>query len=76
MSAVRIMCCVPCGLYEQGTDLAKRIYDDAGENIDSITIEPGPNGTIAVYIDDNQLYNSNDEEFDTETITERIVENI
>ncbi|MFB6156022.1 MAG: SelT/SelW/SelH family protein [Haloferacaceae archaeon] len=76
MTSVEIEYCVPCGMLDRAQDLQGTLLDQYGQRLDAVSLVTGDGGVFRVDVDGETVYDKGDEEYDVETITDRVGERV
>jgi selenoprotein W-related protein len=76
MTTVDIEYCVPCGMLPRAQALEKAILEEFGERVDSVALVTGDAGVFTVSVDDELVYDKEEETYDEAAIVERVSERV
>jgi selenoprotein W-related protein len=72
MAAVDIEYCVPCGFLPRAEDVQHDLLETFGEELDSVALVTGDHGVFRVTVDDELVFDKEDNEYDIDEITRRV----
>jgi selenoprotein W-related protein len=72
MTAVDIEYCVPCGFLPRAEDVQHDLLETFGEELDSVALVTGDHGVFRVTVDDELVFDKEDNEYDIDEITRRV----
>ncbi len=72
MSTVEIQYCVPCGHLERAIELQRTILEKHGQGVEVVGLRTGDSGVFTVSVDDDLVFDKESDEFDADSILERI----
>jgi selenoprotein W-related protein len=72
MTSVDIEYCVPCGHLDRAQSLQNALLSEFGRDLDSVSLVTGDGGTFEVTVDDELVFDVDDEGYDAEEIVSRV----
>ncbi len=72
MTAVEIEYCVPCGHIDRAQDLQEELLTTFGQDVESVALVTEDGGTFRVHVDDELVFDVDEEGYDAETIVDRV----
>lgn len=72
MTDVEIEYCVPCGMLNRAQDVQAALLEEFGERLDTVALRTGDSGVFRVSVDDEPVFDVDDEEYDVEGIVDRV----
>lgn len=72
---VVIQYCVPCGHLPRALDVQKSILEHFGLKVAGVTLQTGTDGIFWIAVNGEQIYEKS-EEYNLETITEKIAQHV
>lgn len=76
MTAVEIEYCVPCGHLDRAQDLQEELLTTFGGDLESVALVTEDGGTFRVHVDDEQVFDVDEEGYDADTIVDRVGERV
>lgn len=76
MTNIEIEYCVPCGMLPRAQELQEAILDEFGERVDRVALVTGDAGVFKVTVDDELVYDKEEEAFDQAEIVDRVRERV
>ena len=74
MSHVEIEYCVPCGFRDQALDVQQAILNGLETELDSVSLVMGDHGVFKVRLDEEVIYDKDEDEFDVDDIVRELRE--
>ena len=72
MTSVEIAYCVPCGHLDRARSLQEEILSTYGQELDSVALATGDSGIFQVHVDDELLFDKENEEYDPDALVDRV----
>jgi selenoprotein W-related protein len=72
MATVDIEYCVPCGFRERAIDVQTAILGALEEELDQFTLTMGDHGVFRVTVDDEVIYDKDEDEFDVDGLVREV----
>lgn len=72
MTTIEIEFCLPCGYLNRAEDVQHVLLQSFGETIDELTLVPGDNGVFTVTIDDTNVFDITEDEYDVDQIARNV----
>lgn len=72
MTSVEIEYCVPCGFLDRAETVQHALLVMFGEQLDAVTLRTGDNGVFRVRVDDETIFDKQDDQFDVDEITREV----
>ncbi|MFB6219363.1 MAG: SelT/SelW/SelH family protein [Halobacteriaceae archaeon] len=72
MTSVEIEYCVPCGHLDRAQQLQEALLEEFGQRLDGVRLATGDGGVFEVRVDGEQVFDVDEEAYDTDTIVERV----
>ena len=69
MTTVEIEYCVPCGFLNRAEAVQHALLSQFGEEIDELVLVTGDHGIFEVRVDDEVIFEKEEDEFDVDGIT-------
>jgi selenoprotein W-related protein len=63
-------------MLDRATDLQTALLETYGEQLDAVALVTGDSGVFKVAVDGDQIYDKDDEEYDADTIVDRVGEHV
>jgi selenoprotein W-related protein len=76
MTTVEIEYCVPCEMLDRAQDLQGTLLETYGQRLEAVSLVTGDSGVFRVDVDGETVYDKAEEEYDTETISDRVGERV
>ena len=74
MSHVEIEYCVPCGFRDRALDVQQAILNGLETELDSVSLVMGDHGVFKVRLDEEVIYDKDEDEFDVDNIVRELRE--
>jgi selenoprotein W-related protein len=74
MSHVEIEYCVPCGFRDRALDVQQAILNGLETELDSVSLVMGDHGVFKVRLDEEVIYDKDENEFDVDDIVRELRE--
>lgn len=74
MTDVEVEYCVPCGHRSRAIEVQEAVLDEFGQEVDRVALKTGGGGVFKVRVDDDLVFDKEDDEFDLDAIVERVRE--
>ncbi|PSQ47655.1 selenoprotein [Halobacteriales archaeon SW_7_65_23] len=74
MSHVEIEYCVPCGFRDRALDVQQAILNGLETELDSVSLVMGDHGVFKVRLDEEVIYDKDEDEFDVDDIVRELRE--
>jgi len=74
MADVEIEYCVPCGFRERALDVQEAILNGLESELDSVSLVMGDHGVFVVRVDDEVVYDKEEDEFDVDGLVREVRE--
>ena len=74
MSHVEIKYCVPCGFRDRALDVQQAILNGLETELDSVSLVMGDHGVFKVRLDEEVIYDKDEDEFDVDDIVRELRE--
>lgn len=72
MTRVEIEYCVPCRKLDRAVETAESLLARFGDDFEEVALVTGESGIFEVRVDDVVVFDSDDEEYSLDTITEAV----
>jgi selT/selW/selH selenoprotein domain len=72
MTDVEVEYCVPCGMLNRAQDVQTALLEEFGQRLDTVALRTGDSGVFRVSVDDETVFDVDDEEYDVEGIVDRV----
>ena len=72
MTAVDIEYCVPCGMLDRAQTVQHELLDRFGEELERVSLVTGDDGVFTVDVDDERVFDKDEDEYDVDEITRRV----
>jgi len=72
MTEVEIEYCVPCGFRDRALDVEQAILGALEQELDSLRLTMGDHGVFQVRVDDETVYDKEEDEFDVDGIVRSV----
>lgn len=76
MTRIEIEYCVPCGMLPRAQDLQQTILEEYGERVDRVALVTGDSGVFEVRVDDEQVFDKEEDEYDETAIVDSVGERV
>ena len=76
MTSVDITYCVPCGHLDREQSLQEELLSTYGQELDSVALVTGDSGIFQVHVDDELLFDKENEEYDPDALVDRVGDRI
>lgn len=76
MTEVEIEYCVPCGLLDRAIEVQRGLLEEFGGELDGVRLQTGDGGVFKVRVDGEQIYDKDQEGYDTEEVKKRVQEHL
>lgn len=76
MTSIEIEYCVPCGMLPRAQDLQETILEEFGERVDRVALVTGDAGVFEVRVDDEQVFDKEEDEYSEEAIVDSVSERV
>ncbi|MFC4988306.1 SelT/SelW/SelH family protein [Saliphagus infecundisoli] len=72
MTTVEIEYCVPCGHLDRAQDLQEELLTTFGRDLESVALVTEDGGTFRVHVDDELVFDVDEEGYDADAIVDRV----
>ncbi len=72
MTDVEIEYCVPCGMLNRAQDVQTALLEEFGQRLDTVALRTGDGGVFRVSVDDERVFDVDDDEYDVDGIVDRV----
>jgi selenoprotein W-related protein len=72
MTDVEIEYCVPCGFLNRAVDLAEALLSAFGDDLDRVSLVTGDHGVLRVTVDDEVVFDKDEDDYDVDEITRAV----
>ena len=76
MVRVEVEYCHPCGKLPRAQEVEEAVLEEYGQRLDAVTLTVGDGGIFVVRVDDEEIYDSDDEAYDLDEIVSRVGDRI
>lgn len=76
MTTVEIEYCVPCGFLSRAEDVQHALLTTFGEELDAVTLTTGDHGVFVVRVDDDPVFDKQDDAYDVDGIVRNVRERL
>jgi selenoprotein W-related protein len=76
MTEVEIEYCVPCGFRERALDVQEAILNGVEEELDELSLVMGDHGIFVVRVDDETVYDKEEDDFDVDEMVRHVREQV
>jgi selenoprotein W-related protein len=76
MTEVEIEYCVPCGFRERALDVQEAILNGVEEELDELSLVMGDHGIFVVRVDDETVYDKEEDDFDVDEMVRQVREQV
>lgn len=74
MTAVEIEYCVPCGFRERALDVQKALLNGLERELETISLVMGDHGVFQVRVDDELVYDKDEDDLDVDDLVRTVRE--
>ncbi|WP_290818560.1 Rdx family protein, partial [Halovivax sp.] len=75
-TSVDIQYCVPCGHLDRTQDLQEAILSEFGRELEAVSLVTGDSGIFRVSVEDELIFDKEEDEYDPDAIVERVRERV
>lgn len=72
MTSVEIEYCVPCGHLERAQNLQGELLSTFGQDVESVALVTEDGGTFRVLVDEELIFDKEEDEFDVDGIVDTV----
>lgn len=72
MSDVAIEYCVPCGFRERALNVQEAVLNGVEDEIDELSLVMGDHGVFQIRVDEETVFDKEDDEFDVDAIVRSV----
>jgi selenoprotein W-related protein len=76
MTQVDIEYCVPCGMRGRAVEVQEAVLEEFGQRVEAVSLVTGDNGIFEVRVDDELVFDKDDDEYDVDAIVEAVGERV
>lgn len=76
MTEVEIEYCVPCGLLDRAIEVEKSLLEEFGQDLEAVRLKTGDGGVFKVMVDDELVYDKDEEGYDEDRLKDRVQEHL
>lgn len=72
MTAVEIEYCVPCGFLDRAETIQHALLSNFGQQLDRVALVTGEHGVLRVSVDEQTVFDKDEDEYDVEEIVRSV----
>lgn len=72
MTAVEIEYCVPCGFLDRAETIQHALLSNFGQQLDRVALVTGEHGVLRVSVDEQTVFDKDEDEYDVEAIVRAV----